>query len=57
VYGDGVLLCSTNIMTGGVDPQPVSIDITGVKKMKLVFSATNFMGDNIAAVWDPQLSK
>lgn len=56
VYGDGVLLCSTNIMTGGVDPQPISIDITGVQKLKLIFSG-NYRNGYIAVVWDPQLSK
>jgi len=55
VYGDGVLLCSTGIMTGGVDPQPVSIDITGVQKLKIVFSGDYY--SYIAAVWDPQLHK
>lgn len=55
VFGDGVLLCSTNIMTGGTDPQPISIDITGVQKLKIVFSGDDYY--NIAAVWDPQLSK
>ena len=57
VFGDGVLLFSSNIMTGGVDPQAASIDITGVQKLKLVTSYSNNYYGYIAAIWDPQLYK
>lgn len=56
VYGDGELLFTSKTMTGNASPVPFSIDISGVKVLRIQYPATDGL-NKVATIFDGKLIK
>ena len=56
IYGDGNLLYTSCVMRGGVTPEEINLDITGVSELQILFKGENQSGDIVGFV-EPTLQK